>query len=92
MSEHKLHWDLFSILKPVEDLPDAKPGQSILVVESAPKSSCGFTVEQYYHHPKLKPDSKGWKGHEGQRHPMVLFHGGRGKQRDRILGWVWVTK
>jgi len=89
MSGHKLDKDFAAILKPLKELPDAKPGQSILVVESDPESPCGFAVEEYQHASGLRMDvqSKGWSGD-----PFELFHECRGDQKDRIVGWVWVTK
>lgn len=92
MSEHKLHNDFKEILNPLNELPHAKMGQAILVVEDDPKSACGFVVEFYHYHPKLKFLAKGWMEGHNLRHPMALFHWARGNQKDRIIGWAWVTK
>lgn len=87
MSAHTLHKGFRAILKPIDELPEAKTGQSILIVEGDPQSNCGFVVEQYTANPTLNPKTKGWKGE-----PFTLFHWGRGNQKNRIIGWTWVTK
>jgi len=82
-----LHPDFKALLHPIEKLPEGKPNQRILVVESEPQSSSGFVVESYYYVRDLPPKCKGWQGE-----PFVLFHFARGDQKSRIVGWAWVVK